>query len=270
MTTQNTTMQPQRTHGRWPGFVNLLGKELRSWWATRRWLVQSILWLVILNGVAALFIFVVPGMTRPDGQPILEGDRVVNGLSYFFSIGSVALGITMVALMQNAVLVERKSGTAAWVLSKPVTRESFVLAKLLANAASALVLMIALPGAVLYVETLLAGGPSVTLAGFLLAMGVLALYLLFYLALTLMLSILADSGGLVLGVSLGILFGGMLLVQMINVLGYVGPWLLPDLAVALTTGMTVPEWAPVAVAATAVWTVGFAIVAVLAFRQQEL
>lgn len=265
----NAKLQLQRTHGWWPGFINMLGKEFRAWWGTRRSIVQSLLWLFILNGVTAVFIFVVPGMTRPDGQPVLEGDPVINGVSYFFSIGSVALGIALIALMQNAVLGERKSGTAAWVLSKPVTRETFVLAKLVANAANALLFMVILPGLVLYLEAVLLAGGDITLRGFLAGIGMLALYLLFYLSLTLMLSVLADSAGLVLGVSMGVLLGGMLLVQLVNVVGYAGPWLLPDISTVLMTGQ-VPDWAPIPVAVTVVWTVVFAIVAVWKFKRQEL
>jgi ABC-2 type transport system permease protein len=270
MSTESGVWQPQPTHGRWSGFINLLRKEFRMWWGTRRWLVQSLLWLFVLNGIAALFILVVPRMTRPDGPPALEGDPVVNGLSYFFSIGSVALGIAVVALMQNAVLGERKSGTAAWVLSKPVTREAFVLSKLLANAVNVLVLLVGLPGLVLHLEMMLAGGTGRPLWGLLAGIGGLALYLLFYLSLTLMLSVLSDSGGQVLGVSLGILFGGMLLSQLVSALGTVGPWRLPYLALLLATGQAVPEWAPVPAAATAAWTAVFAAVSVVAFRRQEL
>ena len=40
---------------------------------------------------------------------------------------------------------------------------------------------------------------------------------------TLSISVLADSAGLVLGISIGILFGGMLLIQLVNVVGYAGP-----------------------------------------------
>lgn len=265
----NTENQPQRTQGWWPGFINMLRKEFGTWWGTRRWIVQSLLWLLILNIVTAIFIFVVPGMTRPDGQPVLEGDPVVNGVSYFFSIGSVALGIALIALMQNAVLGERKSGTAAWVLSKPVTREAFVLAKLVANAANALLFMVILPGLALYVEAVLLAGGDIARRGFLAGMGVLALYLFFYLSLTLMLSVVADSGGLVLGISMGVLFGGMLLVQLVNVVGYAGPWLLPDVSMVLMTGQ-VPDWAPIPVVATAVWSAVFAILAIGRFKRQEL
>src|SRR5512143_3042543 len=33
------------------GFTNLWGKENRRWWGTRYWLVQLIIWMLIINGI---------------------------------------------------------------------------------------------------------------------------------------------------------------------------------------------------------------------------
>ena len=36
------------------GFANLLRRESDKWWRTRRWQVQSLLWLLIVNGILAI------------------------------------------------------------------------------------------------------------------------------------------------------------------------------------------------------------------------
>ena len=42
------------------GLANLLRKENRTWWGSRRWLTQSLLWLVVVNGMVALALFALP------------------------------------------------------------------------------------------------------------------------------------------------------------------------------------------------------------------
>jgi hypothetical protein len=62
----------------------------------------------------------------------------------------------------------------------------------------------------------------------------------------------------------------MLLVQLVSAVGYAGPWLLPDLAAAITLGLPAPEGAPTAIAITAGWSVAFVGVAVRTFKRQAL
>jgi hypothetical protein len=44
------------------GFGNMLNKELMDWFGTRRWIVQTIVWLAIVNGLMAFIMFIVPTM----------------------------------------------------------------------------------------------------------------------------------------------------------------------------------------------------------------
>ena len=56
----NSELQRVGLSGWRTGLANLLGKENRAWWASRRWLVQSVLWTVIVNGLLTLMVFAVP------------------------------------------------------------------------------------------------------------------------------------------------------------------------------------------------------------------
>ncbi|MEJ2558998.1 MAG: hypothetical protein P8186_22840 [Anaerolineae bacterium] len=47
---------PVRGSGWLGGFGNMLGKELGDWFGTRRWIVQTFIWLLIVNGMMAFLI----------------------------------------------------------------------------------------------------------------------------------------------------------------------------------------------------------------------
>ena len=42
-------------HKGWlPGFNSLLGKENRSWWRTRKWWINLLVWTTVINGLLAM------------------------------------------------------------------------------------------------------------------------------------------------------------------------------------------------------------------------
>ena len=47
----NSTFQVVNEHGWRRGFANMLRKENRDWWRTRRWWINILIWLVLINGV---------------------------------------------------------------------------------------------------------------------------------------------------------------------------------------------------------------------------
>ena len=58
--TSASVLQPVKESGWRRGFANLLRKENGEWWHTRRWWTQSLLWLLIINGILALALWVLP------------------------------------------------------------------------------------------------------------------------------------------------------------------------------------------------------------------
>jgi ABC-2 type transport system permease protein len=119
---------------------------------------------------------------------------------------------------------EKKSGTAAWVLSKPITRPAFILSKVVANGFGVLVTMVIAPSVVAYVLTVIATGSPWNLPRFLAALSVVFLSHFFFLSLTLMLGTLFTSRGPVIGIALALLFLQQNLIGWFPVLGYVLPW----------------------------------------------
>ena len=95
--------------------------------------------------------------------------------------------IAVIIILQDAIIGEKESGTAAWVLSKPVSRTAFVVAKLIAHSVGVLVTMTLLPGLVAYLQLSLAGDTWLNPLAFVGGMGIVWLYQMFFLTLTLML-----------------------------------------------------------------------------------
>ena len=138
------------------GFSNLFNKENRAWWGTRRWWINALLWTVLLGGLTAIMLF-------GPNEEVLEateaeiaqaggvtGYTLWVGLNVFFQFGVSVLAIGTIILSQDLIIGERQSGVAEWLLSKPVTRRAYVLAKMAAHALPILALLVGLPSAVVY------------------------------------------------------------------------------------------------------------------------
>jgi ABC-2 type transport system permease protein len=248
------------------GFRVLLRKENRTWWGGRRWLVQALFWLFVINGLVAMVLFVIPNTLPAEGDSAFGEDLLFTAVQGFFSVGSVALGIGVIVLAQDAILGEKQSGTAEWLLSKPVSRAAFLLAKLVAHTLGAVVILILLQSLVAYL--LLSTAGSLSPLAFLAGVGVLTVHTLFYLALTLMMGVLSENRGLILGVPLGFLLAGSLL-STFKPLLIATPWGLGSLetAVALATDVPAILWLPLV--ATVGWTVAFVFVAIWRFERVE-
>ena len=111
------------------GFANLLRKENGMWWGTRRWWVQSLVWLLTLNGFIAFLIWLVP-VLDPGGETVSPSE----GLEVFMVFLGFFGAIGVMVLTQGAIVGEKRSGTVAWILSNPVSRSAFILSKLIGNA----------------------------------------------------------------------------------------------------------------------------------------
>jgi ABC-2 type transport system permease protein len=260
----NQALQGMRESGWRRGFTNLLRNENRMWWGTRKWLIHLLLWLVVLNGLILLV-----GLTDE-----LESNNPVplytTLIQVFFGVGAFAATIGIVTTAQGAIVGEKQLGTAAWILSKPVSRSAFVLAKFIAYTLGFVSLAVLLPSAVFYGESLLLAGRTPDLAPFLTAVAIMAVHTLFYLALTLLLGTLFDTRGPVAGIAMGVLFAGFLPPNLIPQAALLAlPWTLGQSAVALALGSALPAAWPIPVVATALWTVLFLALALWRFGREE-
>ena len=234
------------------GLSNLLRKENRAWWASRRWLVQSIVWTVIVNGFTALFVFIVPLAAKMTGKPVVGiEDPLSMGVELLFKLGSLALAIGAIVLVDDEIIGERQLGVTEWLLSKPVSRPAYVLSKLLAHGLGVLVILVGLQGALGYGLLSLIRGEPFPLLPYLVGMAGLALHTLFYLTLTLMMGVLTANRRVLLGVSLGALLGGLLFGGFLGTFALLTPWSLNGVLPLAVQGMPLPlpVWLPIGMTA---------------------
>lgn len=235
------------------GFGNMLDKELGSWWRTRRWLVHLVLWQVVVSG----FILMISLEQRGENSP---ESGLNEAMQVFFQAGGFFSLIGAVLVSQGAIVGERRSGTAAWVLTKPTTRKSFVLSKLAAITGTFLLLSVVLPALAVLIICQLVWGQMPAPIHYAEGIGILALHHAFYIAVTLMLGTLFKARGPVAGAALGFWLSGQIIPNFApKWLSLVMPWALAPSAasIALWKPIAFPLWIPVAS------TAGLGLIAVL-------
>ncbi len=267
MATGNSKMIPVLGAGWSRGLENVLSGELGRWFKTRRWWAQIIIWTLSIN---LIYFFV--AISVPKSETSLDNSVMIFNI-FLGLVGAIGVSI----VMQSAVVGEKRSGTAAWVLSKPVSRAAFILSKLLANLLGLVVTMILVQGVIAYLITTFIVGITLSVPAFLAALGVHAVNLLFYLTLTLLMGVLFEQTAPVIGIPLAVLFGQNIIMSFYPPLARFVPWTLaipvggnayPSIAMNVMTGAPVPSFLPlwIALAASAV----FLGISLLVFQKQEL
>jgi ABC-type transport system involved in multi-copper enzyme maturation permease subunit len=252
------------------GLRSMLSKELAAWWKTRRWWVQCLVALLLLNGMLAV------NLNGGRGTP----NAMENATTALMVTAALFVPVAAISLAQDSILGEKHSGTAAWVLSKPLRRPAYLQAKLIANGLGLFVAWVVLPGVVVYLQLLKPADGYFTplrIAG---VMGLHYLNLLFFLTLALMLSTFFNGRGPVLGISLILAWAGPMPFISAPILKYapwlyeVMPWkLLIDfnnnrqLAIYVANGQSLPTVVPII--ATTLWCVLFNAVAIWRMSREE-
>ncbi len=263
------------------GLANMSAKEHRAWWRTRRWWLQCLIWLILLNGLTALVLKSISSepevaVESRSGMPApMVETPAVTALIVFLAMSGIAVPIAAISTGQDTFLGERHSGTAAWVLSKPVSRTAFILGKLIANGLGFLATGIVIPGVIGYLEITILGRAQLPWLAFAGAMGLVYLNLLFYLTLAMVLGTLFNGRGPVLGITLALLIGYQLILMFAPWLAEVMPWTFlgsagqggSPLAVLLAQGQPLPTVAPIV--AAVLWCMLFVVVAIWRFGREE-
>jgi ABC-2 type transport system permease protein len=251
------------------GFANLLRHELRPWLSTRFGLVQAVVWLVAVNGLMALPLWIAPRFDAGEQSAIeSQGGPLTLGLLLFFRLGVQICGLGAAILAMGALVSEKQSGTAAWVLSKPASRVAFVLAKVTGLTFGVLITMVALEAVIAYAHIGVVARQFPDLAAFAVGTAMLALAVMFALALTIMLGAFFNSRGAVVGVAIAVLFGQQVLGNFLGPIANYLPNNLGNLASALTLGQ--PHSSVGAVVTTALLAICCVALAIWRFSRDEL
>ncbi len=251
-----------------------LRKEWLEQWRTRRLLISAAVLLAfgMLSPLTARFTReIVMALAGQDAvgvdlaQVIPEATVRDAVAQYVKNIGQFSV-ILALLLTMGVVAQEKERGTAALMLVKPLPRWAFVAAKFLGLAAGFGVSLV-LAGVAAYYYTWVLFEP-LPLGGWLALNALLLVFILVYVALTLLASVLARSQTAAGGLG----FAFMLLLALPGVVPQVGRWLPGELlnwGGALAAGAPVePAWRALAVSAALI--VAALAVAMLAFRRQEL
>lgn len=246
------------------GLSTMLRSGLARWFKTKMWWVQCLIWGSLSGFILAAVAF------NPQPPPVEEL------LILFAVFAGIFPAVGVVIIMQDALVGEKREGTAAWVLSKPLTRPAFVVSKIIANSAGMLVTMLVVPYLIAYAIIAISTKSSLNPLGSLEAMGVLFISHFFFLALTLMLGSFFDSRGPVIGIPLGILFLQQNLIGFIPTFGYVLPWNLvvpmgntPSLVTSLITNIPVQPSQLITLAAIVVESILFILIGLWRFNREE-
>ena len=253
---------PSRTSRRWDGFGNLLRKELGQWWTTKLWWIQLLIWVLLIDGVSLIAVLDMGGMTLD--ERFFEGTRTP------FLMASVVIGIGVVVTIQGTIVGEKDQGTAAWVMSKPVSRASFVMSKIVAHSLGFLVTGVLIPGIVYAVISATQFPGMLDYGNYAIAMSITALSILFYVALTTCLGTLFRGRGAVAGIGIAFILTGQFFNGMLP--GWLvmrTPWPLGEVAASFSVA-TPPDWSrTLPIVATAVTTIALCVLAVWRFGRDE-
>ncbi len=260
---EQRALQPVKNRGALRGFANLLHKEYGLWWNTSRWRVHLLMWPVLANGFVLAAAF---SQAKEPNLTAFEISQMITTL--FFMIMGQAAAFGAVIVTQGAIVGEKQRGTAAWIMSKPVRRDVFVLAKLVAQAVSFLSLAVVIPSAIFFGQSRILWGSSPDPVRFAGSVLVVLLHVLCYMALSLMLGTFFRGSSPVAGIAVGGLLGGLVAQERLKKLAVVMPWELPDIAALFATGAQLTR-VTLPIVATALWAVLFVAAALWRFRRDE-
>lgn len=226
------------------------------------------------RGLLGVMLFMLPAVAESTNDPAVAeyGGPIpfamAIGQSVFFEMGTLAMAIGVIVICQDAIVDEKNSGIAEWLLSKPVSRSSYIISKLIANAIAVVPLLIVVPAVAAYGMFYLRIGEILPILPYLTAVGIQALHTLFYLALVVLTGVFFNNRAPILGLTFGELMGGLVLGGVLTSLMMVMPWPLAKFALAIVSGAQLPaKMVLKPVLFTAVWSVVFVIIALWRFEK---
>lgn len=178
------------------GLGGLLRGELTRWFG-RRGLVHLVVWTVGIQGLLYW-----------DTVAVKDPFPEWRGFDLLIHLWWIAGPLAAIGIAQNALIEERHNDTAAWVLSKPVSRSSFVISKIISDAGGIVLLGVILQAAI--ARTWLPDvDPGIGLpipvpdqGRYLTVIGIISLVVLLFVAMTVFLTTILPWRGPVAGIGL--------------------------------------------------------------------
>lgn len=268
--TGNSMMMMKTGTGWSRGLDTAVRGELKEWFQTRTWWSQVLIWAASIN---LIFLIVSLSVRQNPGELNSPTESLMIFNIFMGLVGPIGVSI----VMQSAVVGEKKSGTAAWVLSKPISRVAFILSKMIGNGLGVAATMVLAQGIIAYLIAYFVVGITPPPLGFIAGMGVHLVHIFFYLTLTLMLGAIFEKAAPVIGIPIAFLFSQNFLSSAFPKLIRLMPQSLAmpgnnsselPLAMALMTDSPVATYLPLI--GTFIASVIFVGIALWVFQRQEL
>jgi ABC-2 type transport system permease protein len=268
----NTSVQFQlvKEKGWRRGLGNLLRGEYSAWFKSSRWWKHLLIWFVAINVMMAI-------MVIASAQEAKKGNQGPPLLIMYGIFGGMFVSFGVMIIMQRVLVSEKQQGTAAWVLSKPVTRTAFVISRLVINSIAILPTAVFVPGVIVYITLgLFSEIGWLSPFGFAAALVMVSLTMFYWITLVLMMGTLSDSSSVVIAVPITLFLTFAYGPGLVPALVYISPLMLTfspapgqanSLAGSFMTGEPVFSWIPLI--STVVSSVVFIAVAIWRFNRQE-
>lgn len=117
------------------GFRPVFASEMRKWFGSPQVWLHLLVWTVVTNGMLLLILLNQAQMPAEITNVETLAQMLIMGLGNF-----AALGVMVVS--QYSLIQELTTGTTEWVLSKPVSRSAYLLAKYAGSIVSSTLLIV--------------------------------------------------------------------------------------------------------------------------------
>lgn len=253
--------------GSFAGFESQARREIASWWTTGRWRRQALLWTLLLVGILVSMVWVLPPvLSGLEGGDALQVD-VTEAALQFTDLIAAMTAVGAAILGQGVLIDDRRSGVMEWVLSKPLSRTALISSKFIGLTSGVLVSVVTIPWIGVGIVFSIARGSIWPVGWWLVAVLLIALLVMFQIALVMALSTVAWSRGLVLGVPLALVVGSDLITATLPWFANVNPYLLGKVGGAMLSGGELLALGPVV--AAVVGTIGLLGFTALRFNSHE-
>ena len=250
--------------------VNLFQTEQKTWWKTRRWWIHGLLWSLVMGGMTGLILFVFPSLRGDGGEVLIQSSPVTEAVGFVFGSMAPLLAGAVMVLFQGSLVQERNNGVAAWILSKPVERSSYFLAKVFSGVVIVGVVILFLPLSVTRILFQFSGEELFSFSAYAGAAALLYFFLIFHLALVLFLGTIMNSEGAVGGTGIFLMLAFTVAIELVPGLRPLMPWSLPGAAVMVVNGLSLVDWWVLSLGVTLILTVTLLVLALGRFCKEEI
>ena len=230
MTTE--VIQRTNTEPWYAGMKNLLKRELLHERSRMYWIQQLVIWALFTNGMVALVL----SASNFTGE-VMEATLVIS-LGVFYGMLALFISIFIPILLQGTIIDEKASGTAAWILSKPVSKKSYILSKLIASTLAIIVVSVIINGVIGYVVFGVYGF-ILNIPGYIMTLGLTCVVVIYFISLTIMLGTFTSSRGKVLAGAVGLGVGAQIVANYFSLVLFLIPYSLPVLGIGFVIGSPV-------------------------------